>query len=480
MNKYINESGGSKLLFWMITLGDIILAICTFFILRAFNLTASIPPYLEHSLKASLLSVVLATVIAIACYSTIITERRISIVEVILRVIKLCFVQAAALIIIARILGGRGTGYIRFTIYFFAAYFTLMLLLRFTERLIINKLRQRGRNYRKVVFIGSGGSNVLLYRNMKENGAIGYYIEGYYGNDPMGAADGNEVSIDEIPHLGTLDQLLIDIKAGKRPIKTDEVYCCVSHNERETLSTIMDYCDNHVIQFFYVPRIYGNLSMHLTPVMHGDYALFTNFTNNINRIDNRVVKRTFDIIFSSIICLLILPLIPIIWIIIRIQSPGPLFFAQKRTGVNGEEFMCYKFRSMHVNKDADKLQATKDDPRKFPFGEFMRKTNIDELPQFFNVLKGDMSVVGPRPHMLLHTDKYSELIQGYMVRHFSKPGITGWAQVTGYRGETKELWQMEERIRRDIWYNENWSIALDIEIIFRTIWSVIHPDKNAY
>lgn len=142
--------------------------------------------------------------------------------------------------------------------------------------------------------------------------------------------------------------------------------------------------------------------------------------------------------------------------------------------------MLYKFRSMHVNADADRLQATKDDPRKFPFGEFMRKTNIDELPQFFNVLKGDMSIVGPRPHMLYHTEMYSKLIEKYMVRHFSKPGITGWAQVTGFRGETRELWQMEERVKRDIWYNENWSFLLDLEIIARTAIQIIFPNKNAY
>jgi putative colanic acid biosynthesis UDP-glucose lipid carrier transferase len=135
---------------------------------------------------------------------------------------------------------------------------------------------------------------------------------------------------------------------------------------------------------------------------------------------------------------------------------------------------------MHVNADADRVQATKHDPRKFPFGEFMRKTNLDELPQFFNVLKGDMSVVGPRPHMIFHTEKYSALIDKYMVRHFSKPGITGYAQVTGFRGETEELWQMEGRIRKDIWYIENWSMWLDIKIIFMTALSIVRPDKAAY
>jgi putative colanic acid biosynthesis UDP-glucose lipid carrier transferase len=135
---------------------------------------------------------------------------------------------------------------------------------------------------------------------------------------------------------------------------------------------------------------------------------------------------------------------------------------------------------MHVNKDADKLQATKNDPRTFPFGQFMRKSNLDELPQFWNVIMGTMSIVGPRPHMLAHTQMYSKLIDKYMVRHFVRPGITGWAQVTGFRGETKELWQMEERVKRDIWYMEEWSIWLDMRIVGMTFATIFKRDKNAY
>ncbi len=140
----------------------------------------------------------------------------------------------------------------------------------------------------------------------------------------------------------------------------------------------------------------------------------------------------------------------------------------------------YKFRSMHVNDDADRLQATEDDPRKFPFGNFMRKTSIDELPQFWNVLRGDMSIVGPRPHMLAHTEKYDRLIDKYMVRHFVKPGITGWAQVTGFRGETRELWQMEGRVERDIWYMQHWSLWLDLRIIWLTVKLMFKKDQQAY
>lgn len=160
--------------------------------------------------------------------------------------------------------------------------------------------------------------------------------------------------------------------------------------------------------------------------------------------------------------------------------PGPVFFCQKRSGLNDKEFYCLKFRSMKVNKDADVVQATKDDPRKTKWGNILRKTNLDEMPQFINVLLGDMSIVGPRPHMLKHTEEYSKLINKYMVRHFVKPGITGWSQVSGFRGETKELHQMESRVRGDIWYIEHWSFLLDLLIICKTVVNVFRGEKNAY
>lgn len=194
-----------------------------------------------------------------------------------------------------------------------------------------------------------------------------------------------------------------------------------------------------------------------------------------------MLKRTFDIIVSFIFLVFFFPFIFIIVAtIIKITMPGPIFFKQKRSGLRGDTFVCYKFRSMKVNKEADIMQATKEDPRKTPFGNFMRHTNIDELPQFWNVLIGNMSVVGPRPHMLRHTEEYSKLVPKYMVRHFAKPGITGWAQVNGCRGETKELWQMEDRVKHDIWYIENWTFFLDLRIIWLTVFNTIRGEKAAY
>ena len=167
-------------------------------------------------------------------------------------------------------------------------------------------------------------------------------------------------------------------------------------------------------------------------------------------------------------------------IIIKLTSKGSVFFKQVRSGVNNENFVCYKFRSMAVNKDADELQATRNDMRITMIGKFIRKTNIDEFPQFFNVLFGEMSIVGPRPHMVKHTDEYSKLIEDYMVRQLVKPGITGAAQVYGFRGETKTTEDMKNRVEYDIWYLENWSLLLDVKLIFLTVWNMIKGQKEAF
>lgn len=191
-------------------------------------------------------------------------------------------------------------------------------------------------------------------------------------------------------------------------------------------------------------------------------------------------KRCFDIVFSLVACVAIALFIPIIALIIKLQSRGPIFFVQDRTGKFGRTFRCLKFRTMRTNGECNIRQCTKHDPRVFPFGRFLRRTNLDELPQFFNVLMGDMSIVGPRPHMLYHTDYYSKLIPHYMNRHFVRPGITGWAQVTGFRGETRELWQMEGRVRCDMWYINHWSLWLDLRIMVMTVKTIFVRDEMAY
>ena len=193
----------------------------------------------------------------------------------------------------------------------------------------------------------------------------------------------------------------------------------------------------------------------------------------LDNLFSRTWKRLFDLVFSSLFLLLIFSwMLPIVALIIKLSSRGPVFFVQKRTGYNNRVFNCYKFRSMKVNDLAHERQATADDCRITRIGRFLRRTNLDELPQFMNVWMGQMSVVGPRPHMLKHTEEYSELIKHYLTRHYVRPGVTGWAQVNGFRGETDELWKMEKRVEFDKDYIENWNFWWDIKIIWMTLFWV--------
>ena len=416
-----------------------------------------------------------AMLVAEYFFNTIAYHRRLSAVDLLRRVFMLSATQSALMFFLLRSIS-RGGGFFKFMYYFAGFLFIGLLLARLIERGIILYLRSKGKNTQSILFVGNDPANLMLYHDMLENSSAGTYVKGYYADEPI------ENAPEQFVHLGNLQQLNAKMEEDKDKtnLGIDLLFCCLSHDESAFINRVIHFCDNHVVHFYYVPRMSGNLHLRLIPELYGDVTLFTNRREPLTFIENKFLKRTFDVVVSALTCLVLLPFLPIVALIIKMQSPGPLFFVQNRTGLNGHTFKCYKFRSMHVNNQADTLQATKDDPRKFPFGEFMRKTNIDEFPQFFNVLKGDMSIVGPRPHMMLHTEMYGKLIDKYMVRHFCRPGITGWAQVTGFRGETKELWQMEERIRRDIWYLENWTFWLDLKIIFKTAISILIPDKKAY
>jgi len=196
---------------------------------------------------------------------------------------------------------------------------------------------------------------------------------------------------------------------------------------------------------------------------------------------NAFLKRSFDILFSILVIFgLLLWIGPLLAILITLESKGPVFFIQKRTGFDNEEFLCFKFRSMGMNTSSDAVQAGRNDMRVTKIGKFIRRTSIDELPQFYNVLFGHMSVVGPRPHMLKHTDEYASKVDKYMLRHFVKPGITGLAQVRGYRGEIEKDSDIQNRIRFDIFYVENWSFFMDLKIIVQTVLNAIKGEDKAY
>ena len=356
-------------------------------------------------------------------------------------------------------------------------FFFILLIARYFERMVIKYYRHKGRNTRTVLFVGADPELLSVYTRLKDDASKGYKILGYYADNEMSDFPKGVV----IKKLGTLKDLMDKIASGNvEGLFGDDVYVCLSRLKRDVIRQISNYCDQKLVRFYYVPISVESIGLNLKSELLDDMEIYTTYENPLQNSVNRAEKRAFDLLMAMIFMIPTIVIFPIVWIMIKIQSPGPIFFKQKRTGLDGKDFYLYKFRSMHVNKDADKVQATKDDPRKYPFGNFMRKANIDEVPQIFNIIKGDMSVVGPRPHMLAHTEQYSQLIDKYMVRHFVKPGVTGWAQVTGYRGETNELWQMEGRVKRDIWYMEHWSIWLDIRIIWMTLKTFFVHDKKAY
>jgi putative colanic acid biosynthesis UDP-glucose lipid carrier transferase len=214
---------------------------------------------------------------------------------------------------------------------------------------------------------------------------------------------------------------------------------------------------------------------------YGELPILALRKEPLDDVGNRIKKRALDVMVSLLVTIFILSwLIPVIGILIFMESGTPIFFKQLRTGKNKKPFYCWKFRSMRNNKDADLKQATRNDNRVTFLGRILRKTSLDEFPQFLNVLKGEMSLVGPRPHMIKHTSDYSKLVDEYMVRQFIKPGITGWAQINGFRGEIHNPEQIKMRVNKDLWYLENWTLLLDIKILFLTVYYVFRGDKKAY
>ncbi len=260
-----------------------------------------------------------------------------------------------------------------------------------------------------------------------------------------------------------------------------EIYSTVAPEHNPALYQIIQSADDNCIRFKIVP----DMGLFFKKQMHIDYLreipVISLRNEPLEDMGNRIKKRIFDMVVSFFVVVFILSwLIPLIGLLIWLESKGPVFFVQKRTGKNNNEFNCLKFRSMKVNNAANELQATANDDRLTRTGRFLRRTSLDEFPQFVNVLRGDMSIVGPRPHMLKHTEDYSRLIGQYMVRQFLKPGITGWAQVNGHRGETKEVGQMERRVEHDLWYLENWSLFLDVKIMVMTAFNALKGEANAF
>ncbi len=349
----------------------------------------------------------------------------------------------------------------------------LLILTRHLLRKTFRYLKHLGLNNRKVVIAGLTEHGVQFAHNLENNADGGYQIAGFY--DDRDENDGRLANENKYNKIGNFARLIEAAESGK----WDQIYIALPVEAKDRTVKLLEQLSESITPIRLIPDYFTSnllkskyIELANTPILCVHETPLTSH--------NIYVKRMEDIAISGLILLLISPLLLLISVGIKLTSRGPIIFKQKRNGARGEEFVVWKFRSMTVCEDGDNIkQASKNDSRVTWFGNFLRKTSLDELPQFINVLQGHMSIVGPRPHAVAHNDLYRKKIPGYMLRHLIKPGITGWAQINGWRGETDHLYKMEKRIEYDLEYIRTWSLWLDIKIILLSIIKGF-SNKNAY
>ncbi len=358
-------------------------------------------------------------------------------------------------------------------------YFTITTIILFGISLFVNR------------FLFLGIQNYFKKRNQLSNKVliIGYNdtakkLENYFEEDGFNAHLLGFVEDENNVRELTRHPIISDIKNTiQTAIDHDvqEIFSTITPEQNKEIYTLMNKAESECIRFKIVPDLSIFINKPVIINYVGDLPVLSLRSEPLDDVGNRLKKRTLDVAVSLFVAIFILSwLVPVLGLLIILESRGPIFFSQVRSGRNNKTFRCYKFRSMAVNKDSDTKQATKNDKRITRIGKFIRKTSLDEFPQFINVLKGEMSLVGPRPHMVKHTTDYSKIVDQFMLRQFLKPGITGWAQVNGLRGEITDNEQIINRVNEDIWYLENWTIWLDIRIMFLTVYKVFKGDEKAF
>jgi len=356
----------------------------------------------------------------------------------------------------------------------FVLIYTVLLVVCFsTEKYIINRfvlfLRRQGYNLRHVIILGCGGAATQFKELIINNPHLGYDVIGYFDDQ----VDDEELG----PYLGKM----CDVGNFINHNRVNEVIVATPGITISEIEQVTNLVDKAGIRIRIIPDFHFQFYNRYEFKQFGNIPTVSLRKEPLEETHNKFTKRSFDIAFSLFVLIFICSwLIPIIALLIKAGSKGPVLFKQKRLGRDRKEFWCLKFRSMYVNKDSDAKMASKGDSRITPIGRILRKTSLDEFPQFWNVLKGDMSIVGPRPHMTIQNAQYQEIINNYLVRQLIKPGITGWAQVNGYRGEIETEQDIKNRVSYDIWYLENWSFFLDIKIVYLTVWNIFKGEDKAY
>ncbi len=341
----------------------------------------------------------------------------------------------------------------------------LMGIFRVAVQMVLRKYRASGNNYQNAIIVGKGSTSPRLVDVLRIRKDFGINFLGYFDDH----ADCEQTK-------GAIEDLFEKVPK----MNVDLIYI---HEKLEAslVKRVIDFADENYIKVKMIPGKSLQLEKSLSFSRYGDF-----FVINVNDIPldhplNSIAKRVFDLVFASFVTLFILSwLIPLVGLLIKLESRGPVFFIQKRNGLNNKVFNCLKFRSMTPNDYADSHQAIKGDPRVTRIGAFLRNTSLDEMPQFLNVLMGSMSIVGPRPHTLPMNDTFRTQIERYNSRHKIKPGITGLAQVRGYRGEIENSFQIRSRVRLDYFYINNWSFLLDLEIMVKTVYELLFNRENAY
>jgi len=344
-------------------------------------------------------------------------------------------------------------------------------MIRLTHAALFKYFRSNDYIIRKILIIGYNQTSKKLATYLEQE-PLHTEIVGYCEE---------EENVHELSNYPIVSRISNAINFCRGNKNVTEIYSTISPEQNQYIYQLMQEADQECIRFKIIPDLNFYIKQPIYIDYFKDIPVLSLRKEPLEDITNRMKKRIFDVCLSSLIILFVLSwMIPIIGLLIWLEDRGPIFFIQKRTGRDNKDFDCIKFRSMKINQEANIKQATQDDYRITRIGKILRKTSLDEFPQFLNVFMGRMTLVGPRPHMLKHTAEYAKLIHKYMVRQFLKPGVTGWAQINGCRGEIKVLDDMIRRVEYDLWYLENWNLWLDIKIIFLTIYSIVRGDKKAY
>lgn len=334
------------------------------------------------------------------------------------------------------------------------------------QYILLNRFKAK----KLVAVMGSNDTAIRISSYLQKQRSLSFY--GFVGDDDSIYSEKD----------GSVSEAVSNTLSAASENGVKDVYVAVAPERMADVQALVLEADRLCVRLKFIPDLGSSLAAPYTiSYLGGEFPIITLRHEPLESVGNRFKKRAFDLVFSTFVVVFVLSwLYPIIALLIKMESRGPVLFKQLRSGRNDEPFWCFKFRSMTVNSESDNKQATKNDARVTRIGRFLRRSSLDEMPQFFNVLLGSMSVVGPRPHMLKHTEEYKAIVNQFMVRHFLKPGITGWAQVNGYRGETKEKVDMENRVKCDIYYLENWTSMLDVRIIFMTVINAVRGEENAF